>query len=185
MSQAIALYKWTLDRYHQVVEAGIFDDEPVELLNGEIVEMSPEGVPHSSSSDEAAEYLRIKLRDRAKVREAKPITLPNQSEPEPDIAIVRLPVETYRSHHPYLEDIFWLIEYSDSSLTKDLEIKSKIYAAANILEYWVVNLRTRELVVFRDPVEGEYRSQVTLTSGTIVPLAFSDLQIEIGQLLSV
>ncbi|MGV0026628.1 Uma2 family endonuclease [Phormidesmis priestleyi] len=185
MSQAIALYKWTIDRYHQAVEAGIFDDQPVELLNGEIVEMSPEGVPYSSSSDEAAEYLRKQLRDRAKIREAKPITLPSQSEPEPDIAIVRLPVETYRSHHPYPEGIFWLLEYSDSSLTKDLEIKSKIYAAANILEYWVVNLRKMELVVFRDPVEGEYRSQATFASGTIVPLAFSDIQIDVRQLLSV
>jgi Uma2 family endonuclease len=185
MSQAIALYKWTIDRYHQAIEAGIFVDERVELLNGELVKMSPEGVPHSSSSDEAAEYLRERLRDRAKVREAKPITLLNQSEPEPDISIVRLPVEIYRSHHPYPEDIFWLIEYSDSSLVKDLEIKSNVYAAAHIPEYWVVNLKKLELVVFRDPVDGEYRSQVTLTSGTIVPLAFLDIQIDVRRLLSV
>jgi Uma2 family endonuclease len=185
MTQAIATYKWTIDRYHQAVEAGIFDEERVELLNGEIVEMSPEGVPHSSSSDEAADYLRKQLHDQAKVREAKPVTLPNQSEPGPDIAIVRLPVETYRSHHPYPEDIFWLIEYSDSSLKKDLEIKSKVYAAVNIPGYWVVNLRKMELVVFRDPLDGEYRSQVTFTSGTIVPLAFSDLAIEVQRLLTV
>ncbi len=185
MSQAIALYKWTIDRYHQAVEAGIFDDQSVELLNGEIVEMAPEGKPHVFFLDRFANQLRRLLGNRAQVREGHPVTLPDNSEPESDIAIVQPLNEVYLEHHPYPEDIFWLIEYSDSSLKKDLEIKSKIYAAANILEYWVVNLRKMELVVFRDSVEGEYRSQITFTSGTIVPLAFSDIQIEINRLLSV
>jgi len=80
------------------------------------------------------------LGDRATIRLSKPITLPNHSEPEPDIAIAQRLGREYLQHHPYPENIFWLIEYSDSTLSKDLEIKSKIYAEVGILEYWVVNI---------------------------------------------
>jgi Uma2 family endonuclease len=181
--QALSTWKWTIDRYHQAVEAGVFEGASIELLNGELIEMSPEGIPHSSSSDEAAEYLREQLQGLAKVRESKPITLPNRSEPEPDISIVQLPVEIYRAHHPYVENIYWVIEYSNSSLQKDLEVKSKVYAEAGIREYWVINLKTRELNVFRDPVNGEYQSQRVLTHGVISPLAFPDIQLDIARVL--
>jgi Uma2 family endonuclease len=180
----IPTLKWTLDRYHQAIEAGVFDDVPVELLNGELVEMSPEGVPHAGLSSDAADYLRELLQSRAKIRESKPITLPNYSEPEPDIAIVKPLGNVYKTErHPNVEDVFWLIEYSNSSLQKDLEIKFKTYASVNIIEYWVINLRTRELIVFRNPVDGEYRSRTTLTSGTICPLSFPDIEVEVARLI--
>ena len=86
---AIAPYRWTVERYHRAVEAGIFAGQPVELLKGVLIEMSPEGIPHAGLSSDAADYLREKLGQRAKVRDAKPITLPDDSEPEPDIAVVR------------------------------------------------------------------------------------------------
>lgn len=187
----IATYKWTIDRYHHAVEAGVFDDQPVELLNREIVEMSPEGVPHASLSSNAGDYLRELLGSRAKVRDGHPITLPKNSEPEPDLAIVNPNTTIYRSHHPYPENIFWLIEYSNSSLDKDLKIKSKVYAEVNITEYWVINLRMRELIVFRDPANGEYRtplvqgtcSQLILTSGVIHPLSFPDVEVDVVRLI--
>lgn len=143
MTQAsVSTVKWTIEDYHRMIDAGILDDRHVELLNGEIVEMSPEGIPHASFSSDAADYLRSLLSGRAKIREAKPITLPlTDSEPEPDIVIVRLPSSIYHAHHPYPEDVFWLIEYSDSSLKKDLEVKTQTYAAAGIREYWVINLK--------------------------------------------
>jgi len=102
-------YKWSISDWHQLVETGILADKSVELLEGEIVEMSPEGIPHSYTNDSVAEYLRNKLKGIAKVRESHPVTLDN-SEPEPDIAIVRLPETIYRTHHPYPQDIYWLIE---------------------------------------------------------------------------
>jgi len=139
--------KWTIDEYHRLIDQGFLDDKKVELLNGEIVEMSPEGIPHASSSDRAERHIRKLLGDRAWIRVGKPITLLNNSEPEPDLCICRN-VE-YTTHHPYPEDIFWLIEFSNSSLAKDLQIKTKTYAAAGIQEYWVINLRTMELIVFR------------------------------------
>jgi Uma2 family endonuclease len=107
--------RWTVEDYHRMIEAGILVDRSVELLRGEIVEMGPEGIPHASLSDEAADYLEMQLGSRARIREAKPITLPNASEPEPDLAIVQPTPEIYRQHHPYPENIFWLIEFANTS----------------------------------------------------------------------
>jgi Uma2 family endonuclease len=184
IAMTITLAKWTLTDYHQMIEAGILTDRQVELLKGEIVEMAPEGEPHAYCSDEAGEYLARLLGERAKVRQAKPITLPNASEPEPDLAIVQRLGREYRSHHPYPENIFWIVEYANSSLTKDLEIKSDIYAEVGILEYWVVNLKTLQLVVFRNPQDGKYRSQQTLTSGMIQPVAFPEVDVSVDAILS-
>lgn len=178
----VIVAKWTIDEYHRMIESGILSDRKVELLNGEIVEMSPEGEPHAYCSHEAGEYLADLLGNRATIRQAKPITLPNDSEPEPDIAIVQRLGREYREHHPYPENIFWLIEYANTSLEKDLEIKSKIYAQAGILEYWVVNLKKLHLVVFRDILDGEYATKQTLTTRTIQPLAFQDIFVAVEQI---
>ena len=180
----ITVAKWTIDEYHQLVESGLLDDRQVELLKGMIIEISPEGMPHVVYCTESVKYLRILLRDKAEVREAHPITLPNDSEPEPDIAIVAAPSRQYLAHHPYPEDIFWLIEYSNTTLLKDLNEKRQVYAEAGIIEYWVVNLKSSELIVFRDLDGDRYQSEIKLSTGNISPLLFPDLQIEVSKLLS-
>lgn len=147
----VTLVKWTVDEYHHMIAAGILDERRVELLKGEIVEMSPEGEPHAYFSSEAGEYLAQLLGNRAMIRQSKPISLPHDSEPEPDIAIVQRLGREYLEHHPCAENIFWLIEYSDSSLEKDLQTKSKIYAEVRIPGYWASNFKRKQLVVFRDP----------------------------------
>lgn len=176
--------KWTLDEYHQMIASGILSDRQVELMRGEIVETGKESVLHAYRSHEAGEYLMGVLGDRAKVRQAHPVTLPNASEPEPDLAIVQRLGREYRSHHPYPENIFWLIEYADSSLDKDLQVKSSVYAEVGIREYWVVNLPARQLIVFRDPQNGAYTAETILTTGIIHPLAFPDLAISVDLLLN-
>jgi Uma2 family endonuclease len=176
--------KWTLDEYHRLIDTGILDDRHVELLRGEIVEMSPEKEPHAYCSDESGEYLNQLLGNLAKIRHGKPITLPNGSEPEPDVAIVQRLGREYFDHHPYPENIFWLIEYSNSSLKKDLEVKSKIYAEVGIQEYWIVNLKTFKLIVFRDPQDGEYASKMTLSGGTLQPLVFPDLSVSVDRIIN-
>jgi Uma2 family endonuclease len=180
----VTIAKWTVDEYHRMIVTGILNERRVELLKGEIVEMSPEGEPHAYFSSEAGEYLTRLLGNLAMIRHSKPITLPNDSEPEPDIAIVQRLGREYLEHHPNPENIFWLIEYSDSSLDKDLQTKSKIYAEVGILEYWVVNLKRRQLVVFRDPQDGEYASKVTLKVGMIYPLAFPDVAVSVDAIVS-
>jgi Uma2 family endonuclease len=171
--------KWTLVDYHRMIASGILSDRKVELLKGEIIDMAPEGEPHAYFSSTAGEYLMQSLGDRAMIRAAKPITLPNDSEPEPDLAIVQRLGREYLEHHPFPQNIFWLVEYSDSTLDKDLEIKSKIYAEVEIPEYWVVNLKKRHLVVFRYPQGGEYSRKSTLIAGTISPLSFPDLALSV------
>lgn len=180
----LTIAKWTLEEYHRLRDAEILSDRRVELLKGDIVEMAIEGEFHAYSSDEAGEYLMELLGDRAKVRQAHPITLPNNSEPEPDLAIVQRLGREYRLHHPYPENIFWIIEYADSSLDKDLQVKSNVYAEVGIQEYWVANLKEMQLVVFRDPQNGEYQSTTILTSGTVQPLAFPDLDISVDAILN-
>ncbi len=173
--------KWTTDEYHRMIDAGILDERHVELLNGEIVEMAPEGIPHADLSDEAARYLGQLLWDKARVRDSKPITLSNNSEPEPDLCICR--DIRYNTHHPYPEDIFWVVEFSNSSLAKDLQVKSKTYAAAGIKEYWVVNVKDARLIVFRSPSLEGYRTETTLTEGAICPIAFPDIAVSVEKLL--
>jgi len=167
-----------------MIELGVLDDKKVELLNGELIEMPPENPPHFTQNEEGREYLVQLLAGRAKVRQAGPVTLPNGSEPEPDIAICQPLGREYKSHHPYPENIFWLIEYSDSTLKKDLEVKSKIYAEVGIREYWIVKIQTDELIVMRDPIEGEYQTEFTLRDGVIQPIAFPDLDIEVLKIIN-
>jgi Uma2 family endonuclease len=179
---AVITAKFCVEDYHRMIEAGILDDRHVELLNGEIVEMAPEGIPHADFGDVSDRYLRQLLGDRAWLRIGRPITLPNNSEPEPDICICRN--VRYSKHHPYPEDIFWLIEFSDSSLAKDLQVKTKTYATAGIQEYWVINLKTMTLIVFRSPSPDGYQAEQTLTQGNVNPLAFPDVSVSVQRLLS-
>ena len=180
----LATAKWTLDDYHRMIAAGILQGRRVELIHGEIITMPPEGEFHAYSSDEAGEYLIYLLGQRAKARQAKPITLPQQnSEPEPDIAVVQRLGDEYQRHHPYPENIYWVIEYSNSSLKKDLEVKTKLYAAAGLAEYWVLDLKRRALQVFREPGSDGYQRQQTLMTGDVKPLAFPDIAISIRRLL--
>jgi Uma2 family endonuclease len=123
------------------------------------------------------------LAERAILRVGAPITLPNGSEPEPDLAIVQPWENEYDIHHPYPENVFWVIEYSQTSLDKDLGVKADIYAAEGIVEYWVINLKKNTLIVFRSPVDGQYQSRQEVSAGSICPLAFPDITIDVLRLL--
>jgi Uma2 family endonuclease len=183
-SLGVNLYRWNTGRYRKAVDAGIFDGQPLELLNGELIEMSPEGILHAGLSSDGADYLRERLGNRVKVREAKPITISDDSEPEPDITIAKPLGDLYKTiRHPQASDIFWVVEYSNTSLEKDLQLKTKVYAKAGICEYWVINLTTRELIVFREPVEGAYRSRTVMTSGTLCPVSFPTVQIDVDRMI--
>lgn len=177
--------KWTLDDYHCMIEVGLLEGRHVELLNREIVEMPPEGPEHAQLSTDAADYLRSLLCDKALVRDAKPITIPeSNSEPEPDLAIVQPKRVLYRTRHPYPENIFWLIEYSNTSLSKDLDVKRKIYAMAGIRKYWVVDLVNRLVKVLRHPIDGNYTNEVTASNSFVSPLAFPEIKVLVQRLLS-
>ena len=177
-----ATYKWSIDKWHELVDSGVLEGQKVELLEADIVEMSPEGVEHSFTNESIVIYLRNKLSRLAHVRESHPITLDN-SEPEPDIAIVRLPLTIYRTHHPYAEDIYWLIEVSQRTLKKDLEQKVTTYARNGISEYWVIDLKNKKLIIHTQPSKDKYLQIVEYQSGTVTPQAFADIEIAVDKLL--
>lgn len=174
--------KWSVEDYHMMIECGVLHDRSVELLEGEIIEVSPEGPLHRFINDQIAQYLRELLQGQAKVFEAHPITLSN-SEPEPDLTIVRLPNSNYLTRHPYREDIYWLIEIANTTIEEDLGKKKQIYASANINEYWVINVKTAEVIIFREALGNDYQTKITLNQGTITPLAFPNLEIEVNKLI--
>ena len=191
-------YKWSIEEYHLMIESGLLADKSVELLNGAIIEMSPEREEHSYTNDDVAELLREKLQGLAKIRESHPITLDN-SEPEPDLAVVRLPKTIYKQHHPYPEDIYWLIEVrprvdvrrkgtrtfevSNKTLAKDLTEKSLVYARNGIPEYWVIDLVDKKVIVHTHPIGESYSQIKEYIDGTISPLAFPQVAIALKQLL--
>ena len=176
------LYKWSVEDYHRIIESGVLEGKSVELLEGEIVTVSPEKPIHSSRIDSVADYLRNVLQGKAKVREAHPIILDN-SEPEPDIAIVRFDNNNYASHHPYPQDIYWLVEVSNSTLIKDLEEKPITYARNGIAEYWVIDLLNNKLWVFSEPGQNGYASKQEVFTDNINSVLFPDLNIEVDKLL--
>jgi Uma2 family endonuclease len=180
VSMSITIAKFTVDEYHQLVSAGLLEGRHVELLQGIITEMSPEGPIHSNTIQKVADWFRARLEMAALIREAHPITLAT-SEPEPDIAIVVR--RDYGDRHPVVEEVLLLIEVAFSSVDKDLNEKKAAYANAGITDYWLVNLQAQEVVILRQPQNSDYLSQQILTVGSVAPLQFPELWVPISVLL--
>jgi Uma2 family endonuclease len=129
---------FTQDEYHRMTEVGIFGaEERVELLEGQIISMAAKNPPHSATNMCAAEYLKTLLSGLALIRIQDPINLNAYSEPEPDIAVVRINPRFYVDSHPTPNDIFLLIEISDTTLERDRKQKAFAYAKAGIADYWI------------------------------------------------
>lgn len=178
-SSAQPLMRWTIDDYHRLVDAGVIVNRRVELINGNLVEMAPEGAPHSHTINSGADHLRHHLSSQALIREAHPITL-SASEPEPDIAIVKLPRSQYKTRHPFPADIFFLIEVSSSTLAYDLMVKKELYAKVGIREYWVADVVAQQIYVFRQLAADTYEEEIVFKSGNIQPLSFPAVSIRVN-----
>lgn len=181
---SILLKSWTVDEYHRMIAAGILaGGDRLELLDGQIIQMNPQLPPHAATTQRAARYLDRLLDEVAYVRMQLPVTLPPNSEPEPDIAVVRLDANEYGDRHPAASDILLLIEIADSTLLSDRQTKALIYARAGIADYWILDVNSRQVLVFREPSADGYRQSVTLpANAAIAPLAFPDIAIPLTQL---
>ena len=179
---ALTTYKWSIDRWQKLVETGVLADRNVELLEGEIVEMSPEGIPHTFTNRNVGRYLERLLEGKAIISEGYPITLDN-SELRPDITILRLPENIYLNHHPYPEDIYLLIEISKSTLQIDKTTKATTYARNNIQEYWIVDLVNKKLIVHTQPQESLYQKIEEYQTGVIYSRAFPNIAIAMSRIL--
>lgn len=176
--------RFDVDDYHRMARAGILpEDDRVELLDGEIVRMTPIGSRHASCVERLCRMLMQRVGDRAWVRIQNPVRLGPYSEPEPDVALLRLRADDYALEHPAAEDTLLVIEIAESSLDIDRTIKLPLYAAAGIGEVWIVDLSTDRIELYRRPREGAYESRRAATSGTVSPLAFPDLEIAIEEIV--
>lgn len=160
---------WTTAEYHRLIEIGVLSSEDkIELLDGQIVEMSPAGNYHAACIEFLGDELKRLLSKDFMIRRQNPILLANNSEPEPDLAIVKYRKDYYAHAHPGPEDILLLIEVADTSLAKDRHIKSVLYAEANIPEYWIMNTEEDLLEQFIYPENGRYKQQRIYSKGELL-----------------
>lgn len=165
--------------YDALVRLGCFDEERVELLYGRIVPMGPQGVAHGEALRRLNKLLGRALGDRAEVQIQSPIAAADESEPEPDVAVV--PPGPYTTDHP--STAYLVVEVADSSLRRD-RLKAELYAASGIPEYWLIDLRSRTVQVQREPVEGAYRRINSLSDGETISLQeFPDVVLAVSDVL--
>jgi Uma2 family endonuclease len=172
------------------VELGIFEGEPLELIGGQLVVAEPKGTDHTSALGVVEYALRAVLPPGWLVRTQAPVSLDDESEPEPDLVVAPGRPGDYRHAHPARPAL--AIEIADSSLAFDRQQKGSLYARAGIQDYWIVNLVDRALEVSRDPAPDaaavfgwRYRAVVSLTPRDVVaPLAFPDVRLVVGDLLA-
>lgn len=180
---AIQQRLWKVDEYHRMIDIGILtSDDRVELLDGIIFQMSPQRPPHAATTQRASDYLKALLSGKAHVRMQLPITLPT-SEPEPDIAVVRIDPGSYADHHPSPSEILLLIEVAYSSFDTDCKEKALIYAKANIADYWVLDVSDARALIYRNPTLLGYQSEIILDEDAVLAsLAFPDIEIPFREL---
>ncbi|MBP0016159.1 MAG: Uma2 family endonuclease [Cyanobacteria bacterium SBLK] len=179
------LKQWTVQDYHRMSELGILDaGERTELIAGQITLMAAKGTPHVTALHLLANAFRDRLGNTALVRTQDPIQLDDFSEPEPDLAIARGSVLDYAERHPTPDRLDLVVEVADSTLRQDCEIKDKLYARSGIIEYWIIDLKNRQLHRFRNPTPTGYTEHsILFESDEISPLAFPDIVLAIASIL--
>ncbi len=180
------LRPWTVAEYYQMARTGILQpDEKVELIAGQIIRnMAPQGSHHAAALRRTDRLLSRAVDEQVTVQKQLPIHLDNHSEPEPDVALVKSDRLDYDDRHPRADEVYLIIEISDATLRADLTLKKQVYAQANIPDYWVLDLGKRQLYVYRQPTnEGYQEEQILSEQEVISPLAFPNLQFQVGEML--
>jgi Uma2 family endonuclease len=166
--------------YDALVRQGLLDDARVELLRGHLVEMTPRGPLHADVVSKLAARLSGALPPGVEIRSHSPLAISDDSEPEPDIAVV--PAGDYRAAHPHRALL--VIEVADTSLKKDRGVKLGLYALAGIPEVWIVNLGEKVVEVHREPSQGRYLQLDRVDGGdAVAPQAFPHAQIRVDDIL--
>jgi Uma2 family endonuclease len=185
MTQLLTRYKFTVEEFDRMGEAGIFTKhDRVELIEGEIVEMSPINDPHIFVVN-LLNYLLNQplLQGRAFVQVQSPIRLPPHSEPQPDIVVYSWREDLYRTSPPTKADILFVIEVADTTLAYDRQVKLPLYAAHEIPETWIVNIKGRAVIAGTDPTTDGY-GQIRTVEGhqSLSPQAFPDFSVVADEL---
>ena len=183
---AAARRLFTREEYHRMGEVGILKPtDRVELIRGEIVKKLPPGRRHRAFVDNLNQLLVLRLAGRAIVSVQNPVVVSDDSEPEPDLKIIRRRSLPYKEREAHAEDVLLLIEVADSSLAYDRSTKLALYAETGIPEYWVVNCITESLEIYRAPEGDRYREVSRVAGGATVTLqAFPDVALTLAEIFA-
>jgi Uma2 family endonuclease len=172
-------HHFTVQQYHQMYESGIFtESDRLELIYGELVIMSPINRRHAACVKRLTYLLSSCFGDRVVLGIQDPIHLSDDSEPQPDVAILNWRNDFYEAGHPTASDIHWLIEVSDTTIGIDRRVKVPLYAESGILETWLVNLNDDCIEVYRDGKE-----LILQRGDRIASLAFPNLEFAVADIL--
>lgn len=185
MAVVVLRRRFNVDDYYRMAEAGILGaDERVELLDGEVVPMSPIGRRHQACVDRLTQLFVARCQGRAVVRVQGPVRLDEYWEPEPDLSLLRPRNDFYDEGHPGPADVLLLVEVCDTSIEADRRIKLPQYARTGIAEAWLLNIEADTLEVYRQPAAGAYAERTVVRGDErVAPLAFPDLTVSVSDLL--
>ena len=185
--QLAQVKRFSVDEYHRLADNGFFhEDERVELIQGEIIQMSPKGKAHTNCCRNLLNQLALLIAGRAELQCQDPIKLPSNNEPEPDFVILRRRSDNYRDALPNPDHVLLVIEIADSSLKYDQEIKLPLYAEAGIADYWIFNLVENRLETYSEPLQDSqgfgYRvKRIVLLDEAIALPNFPDLSLDLSK----
>jgi Uma2 family endonuclease len=182
---AMLTHRFTVEEYFRMAETGILKpDARVELIDGEIVDMMPIGPFHSGALSQLSAFFQLKSHGRWLVWNQSPLRLDKHDVPEPDLMLLKPASHHYKSAHPTPEDVFLIIEVSDSSLVFDQNIKLPLYARAGIEEVWILNVPQKQIEVYRQPHFMGYESKTILRDGEVAPVRFPDASVAVPELVN-
>jgi Uma2 family endonuclease len=178
--QERALRRFTVHEYHRMGDAGVLDEQDrVELIRGEVVEMTPIGPKHANCVRRLIAALSRLVGARAIVDAQNPIVLGERSELQPDLVLLK-PCDDFYAAHPRPSDTLLVIEVSDSSLEFDRRVKAPLYAAAGVPELWIVDLQQSTIDIYRNPGGGGYDQRETATRRERVRVPIADAALTLG-----
>jgi Uma2 family endonuclease len=184
MPDSLSPRRIDVDQYYQMAEEGLLAPEArVELIEGEIIDMPPIGSPHASKVNTLAHLFHLAVGGRARVIAQSPVRLGRFSEPQPDLALLKMRRDGYEESHPTAEDVLLIVEVSGSSLRYDRN-RLPLYARHCIPEVWILDLEGRQFHFHRAPEEGRYRDvSVTASVGVCSPALVPGVEVDLTNLL--
>lgn len=176
-------YRLTVEQYYKMAEVGILGiEQRTELIEGEIIEMSPIGAKHAGTINRLSRVLSPRISAQSIISIQNSIRLNDKSEPQPDLAILHLRDDCYTESIPTPDDVFLLIEVSDSTLKYDRDIKIPLYAKAGIPEVWIANIEEQVFEVYKSLNQNSYEQVQNYEKGEVTSMSMlADIEIAINE----
>ena len=176
-------HRWSVPEYHRLAEKGILtEDDRLELIDGAIIDMAPIGSGHAGHVKQLNRLFSVRSDDSVIVAVQDPVVLGDDSEPQPDIMLLRWRDDYYKNANPTAEDVLLIIEVADTSADYDRSIKVPLYAGHAIPEVWLIDLAQQCIEVYRNPSAGEYEDIKPYRDGRITPGAIPDAFVDLAEL---